>query len=464
MTQSVRPCPGPLSRRHFLKVGALTLGGVGFQGVMPWKLRATEPGDQTAETAVILVWLPGGPPHMETYDLKPNAPSEYRGAFRPVGTVIPGLDVCEHLPLHTRVADRFNIIRSIRHNFADHGGGHKRFLTGRDPRSPVGFENDYPMVGSMVFRVRGQRPGVVPNYIACTDPGREGVDVFSFGSAYLGPQTHPFIVGGDPAEPSFALRNLNLTQPPPRLQDRLDLLGRLDATPVSHDASGTMAAIDSYRHRALDLLTTDVTRRAFDLSQEPRRVRERYGIHRYGQRCLLARRLVEAGASFVTAVLENPSFPGQSFPPDVTYNWDSHAVNCHIFTDSLYRFPMYDRAITALIDDLYDRGLDRRVLLIVTGEFGRTPRLSYADGRPGRDHWPQAMSVLVSGGGMRTGQVIGSTNSRGEEPRDRPLTPNDLWATMFRHLGIDHNNTSFLDHTGRPMPILPYGTPIAELM
>jgi hypothetical protein len=178
---------------------------------------------------------------------------------------------------------------------------------------------------------------------------------------------------------------------------------------------------------------------------------------------LLARRLVEHGATFVTMVLENPSFPTESFPADVTYNWDSHAVNCHIFTDSKYRFPMYDKAVTALIDDLYVRGLDRRVLLIVTGEFGRTPRLSYADGRPGRDHWPQAMSVLVSGGGMRTGQVVGSTNSRGEHPKNRPLTPNDLWATMFRHLGIDYAHTSFLNHTGRPMPILPFGSPIEEL-
>jgi Protein of unknown function (DUF1501) len=461
MTQAA--CPGPLSRRHFLKVGALTLGSAAMQGVTPWKLSAAETGDPSSETAVILVWLPGGPPHMETYDLKPNAPAEYRGDFRPVRTVVPGLDVCEHLPLHTSVADRFNIIRSIRHNFADHGGGHKRFLTGRDPQSPVGFVNDYPMVGSLVFRIRGQRPGVVPNYIACTDPGRDGIDVFSFGSAYLGPSTHPFMVGGDPAEANFAVRNLSLVQPQERLRDRLSLLGRMDTTAPSVDHTGTMAAIDSYRHRALDLLTTDVTRRAFDLSQEPRRLRERYGIHRYGQRCLLARRLVEAGASFVTVVLENPSFPAQSFPADVTYNWDSHAVNCHLFTDCLYRFPMYDGAVTALIEDLYARGLDRRVLLIVTGEFGRTPRITYSNGRPGRDHWPQAMSVLVSGGGMRTGQVIGSTNSRGEEPRDRPLTPNDLWATMFRHLGIDHTHTSFLDHSGRPMPILPYGSPIAEL-
>jgi uncharacterized protein (DUF1501 family) len=169
-------------------------------------------------------------------------------------------------------------------------------------------------------------------------------------------------------------------------------------------------------------------------------------------------------------VLENPFQSGVPFPRDGTYNWDSHAVNCHLFNDAKVRLPLYDRAISALVEDLYARGLDRKVLLIVTGEFGRTPRISYADGtatgvkQPGRDHWPQAMSVLVAGGGLKVGQVVGSTNAKGEHPRDRPLTPNDLWATMFRHLGIDYANTSFPDHRGRPMPILPYGEPITELL
>jgi hypothetical protein len=464
MKNRVTSCPGPVSRRQFLKIGSLALGGLGLHGILPWKLQANQAGDSLPDTSVIFIWLPGGPPHMETYDMKPDAPEEYRGDFRPIHTVVPGIDVCEHLPLHARVADRFTLIRSIAHNFADHGGGHKRFLTGRDPRSPVGFVNDHPMVGSMVAQVRGQRSDGVPNYVCGTDPGRSHIDVFSFGSAYLGPSTHPFTVAGDPAAPNFEVQNLQaLPGVQEQLQPRLQLLSRFDTANPDMDASGTMRAIDTYRQRALGLLTTDAARRAFDLSREPARVRERYGMHRYGQRALLARRLVEAGASFVTMVMENPTFPGEPMPTDVTYNWDSHAVNCHIFTDSRYRFPMYDRAVTALIEDLYERGLDRKVLLIVTGEFGRTPRISYANGRPGRDHWPQAMSLLVSGGGFRMGQVIGSTNSRGEHPKDRPLTPNDLWATMFQHLGIDYNNTSFLDHSGRPMPILPYGSPIAEL-
>jgi hypothetical protein len=193
-------------------------------------------------------------------------------------------------------------------------------------------------------------------------------------------------------------------------------------------------------------------------------------MHAWGQRALLARRLVERGASFVTMVLENPYQSGVPWLKDGTYNWDSHAVNCHIFNDTKVRLPIFDRAVTALIEDLFSRGLDKRVLLIVTGEFGRTPRVSYANGtsngvkQPGRDHWPQAMSVLVSGGGLKMGQVIGSTNARGEHPKDAPLKVTDLWATMFRHLGVDWKNTSFLDHSGRPMPILPDGEPIAGLV
>lgn len=430
-------------------------------GITPWKLQATE---HEPETSVILVWLPGGPPHMETYDMKPDAPAEYRGEFRPIRTVVPGMDICEHLPLHAKVADRFSLIRSVAHTFSDHGGGHKHFLTGRKPRSPVGFVNDHPMVGSMVSKVRGQRADGVPNYIAGTDPGRSGIDVFSFGSAYLGPTTHPFSVSGDPASEKFKVRNLSLPDAQrEKLTERLGLLNDFDGIDPRQDHTGTMSAMNSYRHRAIGLLTTDAAKKAFDLSREPDRVRERYGMHRYGQRALMARRLVEAGAAFVTMVMENPSFPGKGMPKDVTYNWDSHAVNCHIFTDAKFRFPMYDRAISALIEDLHARGLDRKVLLIVTGEFGRTPRITYSNGRPGRDHWPQAMSMLVSGGGLRMGQVIGSTTARGERPKDQPLTPNDLWATMFAHLGIDYRHTAFLDHTGRPMPLLPHGSPIVGL-
>jgi hypothetical protein len=464
MKNPASTCQGPMSRRGFLKMGALTLGGIGALDLIPWQVRGEERRD-TPDTSVILIWLPGGPAHVDTYDMKPNAPDEVRGEFRPIRTNVPGIDVCEHLPMHARCADKYSIIRSVHHRFADHGGGHKKFLTGRDPFQPVGFVNDHPMVGSMVARVRPARVTGMPNYIAGVDGGRSQVDTFSFGSAYLGASVHPFTVVGDPADPRFQVGNLEmLPQVAANVQDRLTLLERFDRVPDAIDPTRNMETMAIHRQRAMTILNANNARAAFDLSREPQYVRNRYGMHRYGQRALLARRLVEAGATFVTMVMENPSFPGESFPSDATYNWDSHAVNCHIFNDSKFRFPMYDRAVTALIEDLYERGLDKKVLLIVTGEFGRTPRLEYTKNRPGRDHWPQAMSILVSGGGLKTGQIIGSTDSMGGHPKDRPLVPSDLWATMFRHLSIDPFNTSFLDHTGRPMPILAEGAPIAELI
>jgi hypothetical protein len=454
-------CPGPLSRRQFLKIGSLTLGGVGLGGLLPLRLEAGSV-ERPADTSVILLWLPGGPPHMETYDMKPGAPKEYRGDFSPIRTNIPGIDVCELLPLHAKLAHRFSLIRSIHHTFADHGGGHKKFLTSRDPLSPVDFVNDYPMVGSIVSKLRPARRKGVPNYVAGTPAGRDGIDVFSFGAAYLGPTTHPFTVPGDPSAPGFTVPNLTPARDlAGRLDGRASLLKRLDNIPAERSAAGD--GLDKMRQRGFELLVSDEARKAFDLSREPRKLRERYGLHAWGQRALMARRLVEHGASFVTMVLENPYQSGVPWLKDGTYNWDSHAVNCHIFNDAKVRLPIYDRTVTALIEDLYARGLDRKVLLIVTGEFGRTPRITYHEGRPGRDHWPRAMSVLVSGGGLKMGQVVGSTDARGEAPKDRPLAPDDLWATMFRHLGIDPEMT-FPDRLGRPVPILSGGQPISELI
>src|SRR2546423_5976979 len=240
-------CPGPVTRRRFLQIGSLALAGVGALGLRPWRLRAAEAAD-TPDTSVILVWLPGGPPHMETYDMKPDAPEEYRGDFKPIHTNVPGIDVCELLPRHAKIADRFTLIRSIAHQFADHGGGHKRFLTGRDPLEPTGFVNDYPAVGSMVAKMRDDVRRGVPNYISGTDGGRDGIDVFSFGSAYLGPATHPFTVVGDPSSPKFEVKNLApAAHLEGRLHDRLDLLGSLDRTPAGVDASGTMAPMDAFR-------------------------------------------------------------------------------------------------------------------------------------------------------------------------------------------------------------------------
>jgi len=467
MPTNTARCACPVTRRTVLKFGALTAAGCGLADIFRLQTLAGTTATHD-DRSVIFVWLPGGPPHMEMYDLKPDAPVEYRGDFRPIATNVPGLDVGELLPLHAKIADKFNLVRSISHEFADHGGGHKRFLTGRDPREPTGFVNDQPAVPSMIAKALEGRKRSLPNYIAGVDRGRQGIDTFSFGSAFLGGETHPFIVVGNPADKDFKVANVEPLQGlETRLDERTQLLARLDRWRRDMDKSEQFDSLDSFNRRAFEMVTSDATRNAFDLSQEPDKLKDRYGRHVYGFRALLARRLVEAGCTFVTMVMENPLPPG-GLPKYASYNWDSHAVNCHIFDDARLRLPPYDQAITALIEDLYQRGLDRRVLLVVTGEFGRTPKLSYNVGtasgvkQPGRDHWPAAMSLLVSGGGMRTGQVIGATNSKGEHPIERPLSPNDLWATMLQHLGID-SKTSFLDHSGRPVPILSTGEPIREL-
>ncbi|QDU92292.1 DUF1501 domain-containing protein [Lignipirellula cremea] len=460
MNQNNHRCPGP-TRRSFLKMGTLGLSGLSLAEVM--RLRAAAGATIAApDTSVIFVWLAGGPAHMDTYDMKPDAPEEYRGEFRPMGTNVPGMDVCELFPLHAQCADKYTLIRSIAHTFSDHGGGSKRVMTGRIPKTPTGTVNDAPSAISIVSKMRERIEMGLPNTICVSDGGRSKVDTYAQGAAYLGMKYNYFPVGGNPGDPNFEVRNLFLNKEiADRLDDRRLLLGQLDRLRREVDASGAMDAVDEFSQKSFSLMTSERAHEAFDLSQEPQALRERYGQHKWGQRALLARRLVEAGCSFVTVVMENPNVPGGF------YNWDSHAVNTHIWRDSRGRFPIYDKAITALIEDLHDRGLTKKVLLVVTGEFGRSPRVSQAEKKgviqPGREHWPGAMSVLVCGGGMQHGQVIGSTNAKGEHPHDRPLTPNDLWATVYKHLGINQDAT-ITDYTGRPQMLLPFGEPIRELL
>ena len=463
-------CPGPLSRRSFLTTGALGVGGMGLGDALRLRSLAGETSVEP-DTSIIFLWLPGGQPHMETYDMKPDAPSEYRGEFLPIHTNVPGIDVCEHLPLHAKCADKYTLVRSVAHEFSQHGGARQRFLTGRLPEDTVGFVNDAPMAGSIVAKMRERLNVGVPNYISGTNAAGKKPDTYCFGSAYLGPKYGPFNVGGDPSSEKFEVKNLGLNQAvADRLDDRRNLLLGFDALRSEIDSSGMMHAMDSFNQRAFNLLTSDRARQAFDLSQEPESLRDRYGRHSWGQRALLARRLIEAGSSFVTMVMEDPYQSGLRRIKNGMFNWDSHANLCHIYDDARVRLPIFDRAVSALIEDLHDRGLTEKTLLVVTGEFGRSPRVSVAPGRgggggmqPGRDHWPQAMSMLLCGGGMRHGQVVGSTNRLGEHPQSRPLTPNDLLATVYRHLGIDTEFT-FPDHSGRPMPILPFGEPISELL
>jgi len=459
MKAKTTSCPGPIGRRSFLEAGSLALGGLALGDLLRWRAEAKAVGEEPADTSVILIWLQGGPSHMETYDLKPEAPADYRGECVPISTVVPGMDVCEYLPRHARVADKFTLIRSISHGFANHAAGAGRVLSGYKPLKLLDPLAQFPCLGPVVSKMlEGRRDPSMPRYVA------SATNVYGGGSANLGPAYLPFVVGGDPNAPDFKVKNLSLS---PQVKDRLDdrglLLKSFDHLRRDIDRRRVMESMDKYNREAVSLLTSSKAQKAFDLSEEDPKLRDKYGRHKWGQRALLARRLVEAGTSFVTMQMQNPGMSG------ATGNWDTHAVNCHLFDDARARLPIFDRAIAALVEDLYQRGLDKKVMLIVSGEFGRTPHINPQKGtqsgvmQPGRDHYPAAMSVLVSGGGMQTGQVVGSTTSKGERPKDRKLDPNDLLATVYRFLGIDYQalvpNTS-----GRPVPLIPYGTPIQELL
>ena len=447
------------NRRSFLEAGSLLLGGLTLPDLLRQRAAAQEAGNQAKDTSVILIWLQGGPSHMDTYDLKPDAPLEYRGDVSPISTVVPGMDVCEFLPRHAEVADRFNIIRSISHGFANHAAGAGRFLSGYNPFRLLDPLAQYPCLGPVVSKMlQGKRDPSVPVYVGSAS------NVYGGGAAALGSAYLPFVVGADPNQANFKVNNLSLTADlRTRLDDRVSLLNAIDDAKRGLDASPDVSNLDRFNTQAIDLLTGARAAKAFDISQEDDATRERYGRHKWGQRALLARRLVEAGVSFVTMQMQNPSIPGG------IGNWDIHAVNGHLFQDNRARLPVFDKAVAALVEDLYERGLDEKVMLIVSGEFGRTPRINPQKGttskviQPGRDHYPGAMSVLVAGGGMQTGQVIGSTNDKGEHPQDRPLDPNDLLATVYSHLGIDYTEM-VPDLSGRPVPLIPHGTPIEELL
>ncbi|MCH2361837.1 MAG: DUF1501 domain-containing protein [Pirellulales bacterium] len=447
------------NRRSFLEAGSLLLGGLTLPDLLRQRAAAQEAGNQAKDTSVILIWLQGGPSHMDTYDLKPDAPLEYRGDVSPISTVVPGMDVCEFLPRHAEVADRFNIIRSISHGFANHAAGAGRFLSGYNPFRLLDPLAQYPCLGPVVSKMlQGKRDPSVPVYVGSAS------NVYGGGAAALGSAYLPFVVGADPNQANFKVNNLSLTADlRTRLDDRVSLLNAIDDAKRGLDASPDVSNLDRFNTQAIDLLTGARAAKAFDISQEDEATRERYGRHKWGQRALLARRLVEAGVSFVTMQMQNPSIPGG------IGNWDIHAVNGHLFQDNRARLPVFDKAVAALVEDLYERGLDEKVMLIVSGEFGRTPRINPQKGttskviQPGRDHYPGAMSVLVAGGGMQTGQVIGSTNDKGEHPQDRPLDPNDLLATVYSHLGIDYTEM-VPDLSGRPVPLIPHGTPIEELL
>lgn len=442
-----------VERRDFLRVGAMGLLGLSLEDLLRARARAQAIGETVEETACILVWLNGGPSHIDTYDLKPDAPAEYRGPFQPIRTRVPGMDICELMPRHAHLADKFSLIRSVTHQFSAHAGGVQQVLTGRPPREREKEMPDYPDIGSIFKKVRSPIRHGLPQYV--TMPFR----FESGGPAYLGRGYEPLALSGNPNAERFEVPNLTLsTATAANLGERRELLTHFDNLRRDAGTSGSLDAMDQYRQEAWELLTGDKARRAFDLSREDRRLRDRYGRTRVGQSLCMARRLVEAGVGFVSVQA------GSFDTPNGNANWDDHAVAWNIFDQMNMRLPVYDQALTALIEDIYARGLDRRVLVLALGEFGRTPRINRtAAGRPGREHHPGAMSILVAGGGMRMGQVIGATDARGERPRSRSLQVVDFLATVYQFLGIDPRH-EFPDFTGRPLAILPGGEPISELV
>lgn len=438
-----------LSRRTFLRAGTLALGVLTLPDLL--SARSASPPD----TAVILFWMWGGPSHFETFDPKPDAPEGIRGPFRATKTSAPGVQICELFPRIARQAHRFALVRSLHHELPNHNDGSIELLTGKTPAKPdptsTNF-SEHPDIGMIAAELRNRRATAMPGYV-----GVPRVP-FMVRPNYLGVGARGFDAG-DPSAKGYAPANLSLNGAlsPDRLKGRQSLKTSFDTLRRRHDRADTLHG------KAFDLLTSSDVARAFDLSREDAKLRDRYGRHLWGQSCLLARRLVEAGTVVVTVDALAPKLGNERY-----FSWDDHInpMTKWDLADAMrYRAPFMDEAVSALIDDLHARGLDRKVMVVCVGEFGRTPRVVYhkPSGVSGRDHWPQAFCALVAGGGVRGGQVIGATNARGEYPKERPLTPQDLLATMYHHLGIDPDH-EFQDTLGRPVPVLPHGKPIRELI
>lgn len=450
--QISRNCQG-FTRRTALKAGALGAFGLGTTELLKLKAEA-----KIADTgkSVILIWLDGGPSHFETYDPKPDAPSEYRGPFGDIPTNVPGIRFSEMLPKHAKHADAMAVLRSVHHETGDHFAGAHWMLTGRFGSTTVDKAAKYPSVGSVVSKLAPSKVPGLPNYVGL--PAAESVYLYPgyMGGAYLGGSYDPFQV--NLKQKYLAATMKTEIQKPPfldsiggsaeRMNERAGLLKQLDRIERQVDRGGTMDTMDEHQKAAMEILLGSSARHAFDMEKEDPKVRDRYGRGPWGHYTLMARRLVENGVRFVTVDMPH---------------WDTHSG---MKTGMEQRLPYLDMAVDGLMQDLKDRSLLDDVLVVIMGEFGRTPKINNGQPGipiPGRDHWGQAMSVLLAGGGLRMGQVIGATNARGEHPIDRPLTPADVLATIYHVVGIDHR-ASFPDFTGRPVHLVDTGSPIKELI
>ncbi|MBX9579578.1 MAG: DUF1501 domain-containing protein [Gemmataceae bacterium] len=446
-----RDCPGQ-TRRAALKAGFLGLTGLGLADHLRAKAQAPTP-----DKAVILLWLDGGPSQLETFDPKPDAPAEYRGPFGVAQTRIPGVHLSALMPETAKRLDKVSLVRSLHHDNGDHFAAAHWMTTGRFGSNAANQAQKYPSVGSYVARVKGPNNPTLPAYVGL--PSAETIYLFPgyMGSAYLGGAYNPFDVdrdhkylGADDATRIRSPKWLAGLNPGAGsvVADRAPLLRQLDTVRRDLDRSGVMDTMDRFQQQAADIVLGAAAREAFDIDREDPKAADRYGQSPWGRYTLMARRLVEAGVTFVTVDMPH---------------WDDHA---YLVTGHGGKVPVVDRAVSALVDDLADRGLLDRVLVVVMGEFGRTPRINTGlpdHPTPGRDHWGNAISALVAGGGIRPGVVVGRTNGKAEHPVERPLKPAALLATVYHQLGIDANQT-FKDHTGRPVPILDDPDPIRELV
>lgn len=451
--QTGRYCDG-VSRRSFVQVGVAGMASVGLPAVL--RAKESSPGDVRKDRSVLLIWLDGGPGHMDMYDLKPEAPAEYRGIWRPIKTNVQGFEITELFPKQARIADKFSIVRSLHHDSGDHFTGGHHMLTSRSGGvSGAATGGKYPSIGSIVARTRGPiRPGM-PAYVAVPYAASIGLRPGYFGANYLGSRFNPFETNGDPNAPGFKIDNLNLAGglTVGALEDRGSLLGRFDHLRRSIDASGTIDAMDRFQREAYEMVVGPRARQAFHLGNESPRLRDQYGRNSWGQSTLLARRLIEAGATFVTVHLGGWD-----------HHWDLEAgMNNYL--------PRVDALVATLFRDLDTRGLLETTLVVLCGEFSRTPRMNdggnggppRSKGTPGRDHWGAAMFCLMGGGGVKGGVIVGATDRLGERPKERPVRPANIHATIYHCLGID-SSVNFLDHSGRPIPALDEREPIHELI
>ncbi|MBI3406730.1 MAG: DUF1501 domain-containing protein [Planctomycetes bacterium] len=451
-----RYCDG-LNRRHFLQLGVSSMAFLGMSEALKSKGFGSENRPEGArDTSVILLWLDGGPGHMDLYDLKPDAPAEYRGIWRPIRTRVPGFDISELFPKQARVTDKFSIVRSLHHNTGDHFAGGHRMLTTKDMGvSGANNMQRFPGIGAIVSREVGARRRGMPAYVGIPSIHSIGLTPGYHGGHMLGAHHNPFQVGADPNTPNFSVQNLNLAQglSLPRLGDRRSLTEYFDNTRRQLEGNGTAQAMDRFNQEAYDFVTGATARTAFDINREDPRLRDQYGRNYFGQGALLARRLVEAGATFTTVC-----FSG----------WDHH-WNLQAGMENY--LPMVDSAVSALFQDLETRGLIDKTLVILCGEFSRTPRMNDGGnggaprsmGTPGRDHWGDSMFCLMGGGGVRGGQIVGSTDRLGNRPHTRPISPSNIHATIYQVLGINPR-LQLMDPSGRPVNVLDDPTPIAELL